>query len=100
MGHIRNYINDIADVRDLIAKSFDIVGFGFHPDKSYTEYKDKNGNYLFENPDLWDKKMDEAFDLCDDLKHIEIFTIALSELKKYQSKHETTRNHTEPVSAP
>lgn len=86
MSHIRKYINDIADVRDLMAKSFEIAGLAFHPDKSYTEYKDKSGAPLFENPDLWDKKMDEAYDLCDELKHIEIFTIALSELKKYKSK--------------
>lgn len=95
---IRLYIHDISDVRDLLAQSFEIAGLEFHPDKSYSEYKDKDGKLLFENPNLWDRKMDEAYGLCDELKHIEIFTIALNELKKYQSKisqNEDKRNHPE-----
>lgn len=83
---MRKYINDIADIRDLFAYSFEVAGFAYHPHKSYHEYKDKEGNLLFEDPDLLDEKLEEAFAFCDKLKHIEIFTIALSELKKYQSK--------------
>lgn len=83
---MRNYINDISDIRDLLASSFEVAGLSFRPEKSYIEYRDNEGNLLFQDPDLWDKKMDEAFNLCDELKHIELYTLALSELKKYQSK--------------
>lgn len=77
-------INNQQELINFLTECINYLGTGFHPDTDFKEYIDIRNNetlYSTEQAEIYNKKMDDAFEFCEE-NEFDIYELSIELLNK------------------